>query len=114
MLWKEAWSTQFDWLHFAADSGRLFCTVCKEKGGRSVYAKEGSKNFKVSAFMDHARSNEHHRLAWAINSSVKTMERAVLNSQRACDDAMLTLFQAAYFVGKQPLSYCKFPPLFNC
>ena len=52
-LWNELWVVQFQWLEFSAELGKVFCKVCREKGGRSVYAKEGSKNFKVSAFLDH-------------------------------------------------------------
>ena len=110
-LWKESWSVQFSWLQLNSELGKVFCRICKDSGGRSVYAREGSKNFKVSAFLDHARSNEHRRLAWANNSGVKTMERVIQNSQRQCDEALQTLFQVAYFVGKQSLSPCKFPAL---
>ena len=110
-LWREQWTTQFEWLQLSAEVGKVFCKTCKEKGGRSVYAKEGSKNFKVSAFLDHARSNEHRRLSWASSSGEKTMERAILHSQRACDEALMTLFRAAYFIGKQSLPFSKFPSL---
>jgi hypothetical protein len=85
--------------------------ICREKGGRSVYAKDGSKNFKISAFTGHSRSNEHQRLAWASTSGEKTMEKAIFVGQRACDEALQTLFKAAYFTWKQSLPYSKFPAL---
>ena len=110
-LWKESWAVQFQWLEFSAELGKVFCKVCREKGGRSVYAKEGSKNFKVSAFLNHGRSNEHRRLCWASSTEEKMMRKEILTSQRACDEAMETLFRASYFIGKQSLPYAKFPPL---
>jgi hypothetical protein len=61
-IWKDHWYNQFDWLDFSFDLGRMFCKVCKERGGRSVYAKEGSKNLKISAFDDHGCFNEHKKL----------------------------------------------------
>jgi hypothetical protein len=61
-VWKDQWYSQFDWLDFSLDSGRVCCKICKEKGGRSVYVKEGLKNLKVSAFYDHACSSEHKKL----------------------------------------------------
>ena len=110
-LWKNQWCSQFEWLQFSADVGKVFCKICVGKGGRSVYAKEGLKNLKVSAFLDHSRSNEHRQLAWASNNGVKITEKAIVNSQRACDQALLTLFKATYFIGKQSLPYSKFPAL---
>ena len=65
-IWKDKWYSQFDWLDFSPDLGRVFCKVCKEKGRRSIYAKERSKNLKVSAFHDHACSSEHKKLCWAL------------------------------------------------
>ena len=91
--------------------GELYYKACMEKGGWSVYAKEGSRNFKVSAFLDHTRSNERRQLSWASHNGGKTMEKAILKNQRAYDDALQTLFQAAYFTGKQSLPYSKFPTL---
>jgi hypothetical protein len=81
------------------------------KGGRSIYARDGSKNFKVSAFTDHSRSNEHQRLTWACTIGDKTMEKTIFIGQRACDEALQTLFKTTYFTGKQSLSYSKFPAL---
>jgi len=36
------------------------------------------------------------------------MEKAINNSQLACDEALHTLFKVAYFTGKQSLPYYKF------
>jgi len=63
-----------------------------------VYSKEKSKNFKVNAFLDYAWSNEHVKLSWAFISGGETMEKAILNNQHACDEALRqTLFQAALY-----------------
>ena len=110
-LWKEQWALQFKWIDYSVFEGKIFCKICREKGGRSVYANDGSKNFKISAFTNHSRSNEHQRLAWACTSGEKTTEKIIFTGQRACDEALQTLFKAAYFIGKQSLPYFKFPAL---
>lgn len=97
--WKEQWEIQFPWIYFCAKVGKVFCKVCREKGGRSAYAKDGAKNLKVSAFQDHARFGEHRRLAWALQSGEKVMEKAILQGQKACDEVVASLFRAAYFWG---------------
>jgi len=77
LIWKDQWYSQFDWIDFSVDLDRVFCKVCKEKGGHSVFAKEGSKNLKVSVFQDHGSSNEHKKLSWALQSSGRTMAKAI-------------------------------------
>ena len=37
------------------------------------------------------------------------MEKMVAVSNKVCDDAVLSLFKAAYFLGKETIGYCKFP-----
>ena len=59
-----------------------------EGAGRTVYAREGSNFFKVSAFLDHSHSGEYKRLAWATHSGGKTMEKEIHNGQHACDEAL--------------------------
>jgi hypothetical protein len=76
-LWKEQWVLQFKWIDYSASEGKIFCKICREKGGHSVYAKDGSKKFKVSVFTYHSRSNEHQRLAWACTSGEKTMKKTI-------------------------------------
>jgi len=71
-----------------------------EKKGCSVYVKEGSKNFKVLDFLDYAQSNEHRQLSWASSNGEKTIERAIFHAQCTCNEALMTLFQAKYFIGK--------------
>ena len=39
------------------------------------------------------------------------MEKTNFTGQRACDEALQTLFIAAYFTGKQSLPHSKFPAL---
>jgi len=56
-IWKDQWYSQFDWLDFSTDLGRVFYKVCKDKGERLVYTREGFKYLKVSTFQDHGCSN---------------------------------------------------------
>ena len=107
-LWNEQWASQFQWLGYFTSEGKIFCKICRKKRGRSVYANDGSKNFKVSAFTDHSRSNEHHGLIWACTSKEKIMKKTISSGERARDEALQTFFKATYFIGKQSLPYPKF------
>ena len=109
--WKDNWYTMFDWIDFNYEEGRVFCKVCKKHGGRNVFAKAGSINVKVSAFQDHGKSEEHKNYVWVDQKGKKTMEKMVAASNKACDEAVLSLFKAAYFLGRETISYCKFPAL---
>ena len=39
------------------------------------------------------------------------MEKMVAASNKVCDDVVLSLFKAAYFLDKETIEYCKFPTL---
>jgi hypothetical protein len=34
--WKDAWYELFDWVEFNSELGRIFCKVCKERGGNML------------------------------------------------------------------------------
>lgn len=109
--WKDSWYLDYDWLEFNATIGRVFCKICREKGGRSVFAKTGSVNIKVSAFKDHGRSDEHKSFVWAMQSGEKVMVKAIAQANKTCDEAVFNLFRIAYYIGKNTIPFNKFPPL---
>ena len=109
--WKDSWYALFDWIHFNYDEGRVFCKICKEHGGKNVFANAGSVNVKVSAFQDHRKSEEHKHYVWVDQKGKMTMEKMVAATNKVCDDAVLSLFKATYFLGKETIGYCKFPAL---
>jgi len=41
------------------------------------------------------------------------MEKMVAASNKTCDEAILCLFKAAYFLGKETINYYKFPALYE-
>jgi hypothetical protein len=98
--WKDAWYTKFDWIDFDSQTCRIFCKVCRQKGGRSAFVTVGSINIRISAFQDHGKNAEDGRLTWAMQKSERTMEKCIVEVNRACDGAMHSLFQAAYYIGK--------------
>ncbi|KAJ2349137.1 hypothetical protein GGH91_000981 [Coemansia sp. RSA 2671] len=55
------WLYDYRWLRFDPGENSMLCALCK--GGRRAnqFAKLGSKNFKTSALVDHASSNDHKR-----------------------------------------------------
>ena len=87
--WKDSWYTLFDWIHFNYDEGRVFCKVCKEHGGKNVFANAGSVNVKVSAVQDHGKSKEHKHYVWVDQKGKRTMEKMVTATNKVCDDAVL-------------------------
>ena len=48
--------------------GVMYCKICKESGGKCVFARSRSINFKVPTLQEHANTGEHKRLSWAILS----------------------------------------------
>ena len=83
----------------------------KEKGAKNVYGNVGSVNIKVSAFQDHKNSKEHKRLSWAIQQGEKFMEKHIRAANKCCDEALLTLFKAAYFLGMETIPFNKYSSL---
>ena len=109
--WKNAWYTKFDWIEFDSTTGRVFCKVCRQKGGTSTFATVDSINIRISAFQDHGKSAEHGRLTWAMQKGERTMEKGIVEANQARDGAMHSLFQAAYYVGKEVITFHKFSGL---
>ena len=62
LIWKDAWYSQFHWIEFISDLGRIFCKVCREKQAINVFVKIGSVNIKISTFWDHNMFVEHKKL----------------------------------------------------
>jgi hypothetical protein len=98
-------------VEFNSELGRIFCKVCKDGGGKYAYANEGSSNIKISALQDHAKTIEHRKLAWAKCEGKKSLQKAVAAANHVCDEALLSLFRAAYFMGKETIPFHKFPTL---
>jgi hypothetical protein len=71
----------------------------------------GSINIRISTFQDYGKSAEHGRLTWAMQKCERTMEKNIVEANRTCEGAMHSLFQAAYYVGKEVISFHKFPGL---
>ena len=111
MIKLNCWYALFDWIDFNYDEERIFCKICKQHGGRNVFANAGSINVKISAFQDHSKSEEHKHYVWVDQKGKRTMEKMVAATNKVCDDVVLSLFKAAYFLGKETIGYCKFPAL---
>jgi Domain of unknown function (DUF4371)/hAT family C-terminal dimerisation region len=111
--WKDAWYNLFEWVDFNRELGRIFCKICKEGGGKFAYANEGSTNVKISALQDHAKTVEHRKLAWAKHGGQKALQKVVAHANRTCDESLMSLFKAAYFMGKETVPFHKFPSLCN-
>ena len=113
LLWKDKWLLDYDWLQFNNELGIMYCKICKESGGKGVFATSRSTNFKVSALQDHINTGEHKRLSWATLSGSRRMEKVVVQVTKTCDEALMTLFKTSHYVGKELLHFSKFPTLFD-
>jgi hypothetical protein len=109
--WKDAWYDLYDWVEFNKESGRVFCKTCREGGGKFVYASEGSTNVKISALQYHSKCNEHKKLSYAKHVGKKALEKCVAKANNACDEAVMSLFKAVYFLGKESIPCAKFASL---
>ena len=86
--WKDSYYIDFDWIEFNSNIGRVFCKVYRDKGGKGVFAKVGLVNVKISAFQDHARSEEHKRLSWAFHNGSKKMAEVIKKATATSDEAL--------------------------
>ena len=109
--WKDVWFDLYDWVHFDRQLGRVFCKICKEGGGKYVYARDGSSNIKISGLQDHAKSIDHKKTNMGKVWRKETQKKQVTSINRLCNEVMMCLFRAAYFIGKKSLSFHKFPSL---
>lgn len=96
--WSDSWFSLFDWIEFNHEEGRVFSKVSKKYGGRNVFAKVAFVNIKVCAFKDHGKSDEHRNFVSVEQKGKKTMEKMIVASNKACDEAILFLFKGAYFL----------------
>ena len=78
-----------------------------------MYANEGSTNIKISTLQDHAKTNEHRKLSWAKHGGQKSLQKAIAATNHSCDETLISLFRAAYFMGKECMPFHKFPSLCN-
>ena len=111
MKWKDIWFDLYDWVHFDRQLERVFCKTCKEEGGKYVYVTDGSSNIKISGLQDHAKSIEYKKLTWVKFGGKQTLKKQVTLVNQFCNEAMICLFGAAYFIGKEGVSFHKFPSL---
>lgn len=101
----------YDWVYFDRELGRVFCITCKEGGGKYVYARDDSSNVKILELQDDAKSIENKKLTWTNSRGKQTLKKQVTTASRLCDKAMINLLRTVYFVGKEGLSFHKFPSL---
>ncbi|MCO5549887.1 hypothetical protein L7F22_003361 [Adiantum nelumboides] len=111
-LWQDSWLSQFKWLVYDNQKVRLFCSFCFEyPHSKSAYSKQGSRNFKTSNLKSHARTQCHrdarNAKLWGKTALKEGMKKMYVSQE----DALLNLFKAAYFIGKNNLSFAMFPSL---
>ena len=85
--------------------------MCREKQAKNVFANAGSVNIKVFAFVEHQISKKHKKLVWAAQEGQKVMEKMMHQVTKSYDEALLTLFRAAYYLGRETIPFCKYSAL---
>ena len=89
----------------------MFCKTYREGGGKFVYASEGSTNMKILALQYHFKCNEHKKLSYAKHVGKITLKKCVVKANSSCDEAVMSLLKAVYFLGKKPIPCQKFASL---
>ena len=89
----------------------MYCIICKESGGKGAFATLDPTNFKASALHDHANMEEHKKLTWASQNGSRRMEKIVAQATRTCDESLMSLFETAYYEGKEFIPFSKFASL---
>ncbi|MCO5570706.1 hypothetical protein L7F22_024433 [Adiantum nelumboides] len=112
-LWQDEWLDRFKpWLVYDDKKVRLFCTYCREyPHARCSYSKKGSKNFKTSNLLGHARTQCHRDARNALVFGKPAMQKGLKKMHSTQEESMLSLFKAAYFIGRNNLSIALYPSL---
>eukprot|EP00898_Chlorokybus_atmophyticus_P002886 jgi/Chlat1/3599/Chrsp234S03583 len=103
-----AWVKTFPWVRLK--DGRIFCSVCSKYKKNTKYAKEGGRNMKHSALIEHQTSKVHQDVV-AAESVAKTM---MVQWERPIEMAEAVTFnclRVAYYVAKNDLGLIDYPAL---
>ncbi|KAL3687392.1 hypothetical protein R1sor_013701 [Riccia sorocarpa] len=92
------WMIDYSWLGFDYETGKAFCKSCSTGNCKTVWAKDGTYNVKTSAFNEHGGGGDHHSVLVVQTLGDKPMDRILKTAASMCNDAMLTLFRAAYAI----------------
>ena len=104
----ETWNKDFPWLLYEGD--KMFCRLCTKHRMKNIFAATGSINYRRSALIDHSVSAEHSQ-AIKVDQVAVNATPIFSSAIDQADKAMLTLFEAAYFVAKEDLVFLKFEKL---
>ena len=107
-----SWKDNYPWIKYDDTNSKMYCITCKKPKKNNIFATSGSINFRRSALTDHSRSMEH---VDAVRAEQESTNAAPIftSAMEMADKAMLTLFQAAYFIAKQDIAILKFEELTN-
>lgn len=72
------WLYDYPWLQFDPQKNSMHCQVCREGRRANQFAKRGSKNFKTSALVDHATSNDHKKSLAQLSEPLKSSEASLI------------------------------------
>ncbi|MCO5574742.1 hypothetical protein L7F22_028532 [Adiantum nelumboides] len=113
-LWQDDWSQSFKWLVYDNEKVRLFCSFCLDyPHSKSAYAKHGSRNFKTSNLKSHARTQCHRDARTAKHFGKMALKEGLKKMNTTQEDALLNLFKAAFFIGKNSLPFALYPSLLS-
>ncbi|MCO5556941.1 hypothetical protein L7F22_010496 [Adiantum nelumboides] len=113
-LWQDDWLHSFKWLVYDNERVRLFCSFCLDyPHSKSAYAKQGSRNFKTSNLKSHARTQCHRDARNAKLFGKTALKEGLKKMNTTQEDALLNLFKAAFFIGKNSLPFALYPSLLS-
>ncbi|MCO5601158.1 hypothetical protein L7F22_055277 [Adiantum nelumboides] len=113
-LWQDDWLQSFKWLVYDNERVRLFCSFCLDyPHSKSAYAKQGSRNFKTSNLKSHARTQCHRDARNAKLFGKTALKEGLKKMNTTQEDALLNLFKAAFFIGKNSLPFALYPSLLS-
>ena len=85
--------------------------MCRENQVKNIFAHAGLVNIQVFSFVEHQISKKHKKLALAAQEGQKVIEKMMHQVTKACDEALLTLFRAAYYLSRETIPFCKYSAL---
>ena len=115
---QATWLRDFPWLVHESNKNQMHCKFCVEfpaLADKSSPLFNGTSGFRRTTLQAHSRSKTHHTCSEAYrtreNPDAAPMDRALRNMNSQTQEKLRKLFNTAYFISKENLSFAKFPEL---
>ncbi len=101
-----AWLSQYPWLEYNKEEGKMYCTLCKERHFTNTMAM-GTMNLKASTLVRHTK-NGQHQLAVSVPKEQENFAKAVNKALTQEEKAIMICMKVVYFLCKEVIPLSKY------